>query len=51
MTNTFLWTAFYALIALVVLAVLVRGITRLLRRNEPQGPYRRVRRTEDPGDS
>ncbi|MEJ8836357.1 hypothetical protein [Ramlibacter sp. AN1133] len=41
MTNTLLWTALYVFIALVVVAVVVRGIKGLLRRNEPRGPFRR----------
>ena len=32
MTTTFLWTAFYALLALVFVAMIVKAITRRARR-------------------
>lgn len=35
MTTTFLWAAFYALLALIVLAVIVRAIQRR-RHREPK---------------
>lgn len=44
MIDTLLWTAFCILLALAVLAVIVRGIVRFRQGGEPQGPYRRQRR-------
>ena len=42
MTNTFLWTAFYVLIALVVLAVLARGMKRIAQRRHGGDPAHRM---------
>jgi hypothetical protein len=41
MTNTLLWTAFYLLIAMVLVATVVRGIGRLLQRRRDSGGPRR----------
>jgi hypothetical protein len=41
MTNTILWTAFYALLALGVVAIVVRWIAGVRHRNDPRGPYGR----------
>jgi len=41
MTNTLLWTAFYLLIAMVLVATVVRGIGRLLQRRRDAGGPRR----------
>jgi len=41
MTNTLLWTAFYLLIAMVLVATVVRGIGRLLQRRRDGGLPRR----------
>ena len=41
MTNTLLWTAFYLLIALILVATVVRGVGRLLQRRREGGPPHR----------
>jgi len=41
MTTNLLWTVFYVLIALVVVAVVVRAVSGLRHRNGPRGRYGR----------